>query len=132
MSVGQNKQIVRDFFEALSNADVDRIVNAYSEDGTCWTAGSFPLSGHFNKAQIAEGSKKILGLFPDKLKFSIKAMTAEGERVAVEAESQGRHVSGKLYHNEYHFLFVIRDGKIVELREYLDTMHANDVLCGVG
>jgi len=26
-------------------------------------------------------------------------MTAEGERVAVEAESRGMHVSGKLYNN---------------------------------
>lgn len=130
MHIEQNKQIVRDFFEALSNADVDGIVNAYADDGSCWTAGSFPFSGRFNKAQIAEGTKGILGLFPDKLKFTIKAMTAEGDRVAVEAESHGRHMSGRLYHNEYHFLFIIRGGKIVELKEYLDTMHANDVLCG--
>ena len=51
------------------------------------------------------------------------------DRVAVEAECLGEHVSGKTYAQRYHFLFVIRDGKIHEMREYFDTMHANDVLC---
>ena len=57
-------------------------------------------------------------------------MTAEGERVAIEAESYGRHINGKTYNNLYHFLMVIRDGKISELKEYMDTMHANEVLVG--
>ena len=55
-------------------------------------------------------------------------MTAEGERVALEAESHGTHKSGKKYNNHYHFLFRIRDGKIAEIREYADTAHARDVL----
>jgi hypothetical protein len=57
-------------------------------------------------------------------------MTAEGDRVAIEAESFGRHVSGKTYNNKYHFVLRARGGKILEWREYMDTMHANDVLCG--
>ena len=61
--------------------------------------------------------------------FTVRGMTAEGDRVAVEAECLGAHVSGKTYAQRYHFLFVIRDGKIHEMREYFDTMHANDVLC---
>ena len=36
---------------------------------------------------------------------------------------------GKTYHQRYHFLFTVRGGKIHEMREYFDTMHANDVLC---
>ena len=37
---------------------------------------------------------------------------AEGDRVAVEAESHGELKNGKTYNNTYHFLFVFRDGKI--------------------
>jgi ketosteroid isomerase-like protein len=37
--------------------------------------------------------------------------------------------NGKTYQNLYHFLFVVRDGKIQSVKEYLDTMHAADVLC---
>jgi ketosteroid isomerase-like protein len=38
-------------------------------------------------------------------------------------------VSGQTYANVYHFLMRARGGKIVEWREYLDTVHARDVLC---
>jgi ketosteroid isomerase-like protein len=50
--------------------------------------------------------------------------------VAVEAESQGEHVSGKLYTNQYHFLFEFRDGLVVCLKEYMDTERVTDILCG--
>ena len=56
-------------------------------------------------------------------------MTAEGDRVAVEARSSAEHVNGKSYRNEYHFLFVAKNGKLWRVKEYLDTMHANEVMC---
>ena len=37
--------------------------------------------------------------------------------------------NGKTYQNKYHFLMIVRDGKIHQVKEYLDTMHANEVLC---
>ncbi len=129
MSIEANKKMIQDFFEALSVADVDRIVDAYAEDGTCWTSGNFPLSGTVGKAQIRENAKGVLSVFPDKLKFTIHQMIAEDDRIVVEAESYGQHASGQVYNNQYLFLFRLRDGKIVEMKEYMDTMHANDVLC---
>ena len=57
-------------------------------------------------------------------------MTAEGDRVAVEAETYGEHVSGKTYNNFFHFLLVIRDGKIQEWKEYMDTKHASYTFFG--
>jgi ketosteroid isomerase-like protein len=36
--------------------------------------------------------------------------------------------AGKVYNNLYHFLVEIREGQIQAVREYLDTMHAKDVL----
>ena len=72
------------------------------------------------------------GCFRKGLSFTIKGITAEGERVAVEAESHGRYASGKTYQNYYHFLLIIRDGKVRQLKEYMDTMHANEVLIGAG
>jgi ketosteroid isomerase-like protein len=128
----RNKQLARDFVEAISRADVDAIVAAYAPDGVCWTAGTLPISGTFTVDQIAAASRGVLTVFPEGLRFTIHAITAEGDRVAIEAESYGRHVSGKLYNNKYHFLLRARDGKIVEWREYMDTLHANDVLCGGG
>jgi uncharacterized protein len=128
----RNKALARRFVDAISRADVDAIVAAYAPDGTSWTAGTMPISGTLTVDQIAEASRGVLTVFPDGLRLTIRAMTAEGDRVAIEAESYGEHVSGRVYNNQYHFVLRARGGKIVEWREYMDTMHANDVLCGGG
>ena len=89
---------------------------------------SLPFSGNHDRAAVAALCEGLLGAFPEGLAFSIVAMTAEGERVAIEAEGRGTHASGKVYHQRYHFLLVIRDGKIAQMKEYFDTELARDVL----
>ena len=129
MWIEQNKQLAREFIAAICRGDVKAIEQAFADDGQCWTIGSMPISGRFGKAHVAAASHRVLDLFPDGLEIEIQRMTAEDDRVAIEAVSNGRHVNGKPYHNVYHFLMRARDGKIIEWNEYLDTMHANDVLC---
>ncbi len=125
-----NRALVEQFFSAMNAGDSAAIVDAYAEDGSVWTSGRTLISGTFSKAQIREASGRIFEAFPDGISFTILAMTAEGERVAVEAESCGEHVSGKVYTNQYHFLFEFRDGKVLRLKEYMDTERVTDILCG--
>lgn len=56
------------------------------------------------------------------------AMTAEGERVAIEAESRADFRTGRKYNNTYHFIFVVRDDKIVKVGEYMDSAHVKEVV----
>jgi ketosteroid isomerase-like protein len=126
----RNKQLVRDFFAAMNRGDVPALVAAYAEDGYLHTMGRTLISGRFTRAQISAAAGQIYEVFPRGLSFTIDALTAEGERVAVEAHSQGRHVSGALYSNEYHFLFVFRDGRLAVLKEYMDSERVTDILCG--
>lgn len=125
-----NKKRVEAFFKAMSSSDAATIVAAYADDGYVQTMGHTLISGKFTKAQISAAAGAIFETFPQGIHFTIKAMTAEGERVAVEAESDGMHISGKRYQNEYHFLFVFRNGQLVTLKEYMDTERVTDVLCG--
>lgn len=125
----RNQQLVRDFFASMNRGDVAAIVAAYADDGYLLTMGRTLISGKFTRAQIEAAAAQIYQVFPHGLSFTIEAMTAEGERVAVEARSQGQHVSGALYSNEYHFLFVFRDGKLAVLKEYMDTERVTDILC---
>lgn len=127
----QLKQTVEHFFDAMADADAERIVSFYAEDGECWTSGNTLISGTLNREQILAGAKAVLDVFPDKLAFFIDGMVAEGNKVAVEARSDGMHISGKRYQNRYHFLFEFRDdGKLQRLKEYMDTEAVSDVLCG--
>jgi ketosteroid isomerase-like protein len=50
--------------------------------------------------------------------------------VAVETESYAALNNGNVYNNLYHFLFVVHDGKLFEVKEYLDTIHTNNVFFG--
>lgn len=123
-----SRAITRELFDALSRSDVAAIDALYAEDFVLWSPGALPFSGTHDKVEALELTKLITAAFPQGLRFTIDAMTVEGERVAVEAHSEGMHASGRLYRNQYHFLVKIRDGKIVMLKEYMDTQHAMEVL----
>jgi ketosteroid isomerase-like protein len=124
-----NKAIVTEFFNALNAGDVDCIVNSYAAEGCVQTMGNTLISGIFSKDQIAASAGGIFEVFPQGLRFNVLGMVAEGDKVAVEASSEGRHVSGRIYSNDYHFLFEFRDGKVLRLKEYMDTERVTDVLC---
>jgi len=125
-----NKDIVRAFFKALNSADVDAIVNTYADDGYVQTMGHTLISGRSSKEQVGAAAAGIYDVFPNGLTFTVLDMVAEGEKVAVEADSVGEHISGQTYSNEYHFLFEFRGGKLIKLKEYMDTEQVTDVLCG--
>lgn len=125
-----NKARVERFFVALNAGDAQAIADAYASDGRVWTSGRTLISGTFDKAQIQAASSGIFAAFPQGLQFTVNGMIAEGEKVAVEAESRGMHASGQVYTNQYHFLFEFRDGLLVTLKEYMDTERVTDVLCG--
>lgn len=127
MSIESNKQLVTDFWAAFSSGDYTRALSMMAEDATWWVAGTFELSGTYTKAQFKELLGNVTEALPQGIKVTPKMLTAEDERVSMEAESYGPHTSGKIYNNFYHFMHVIRDGQLVSVREYLDTMHAKDV-----
>jgi ketosteroid isomerase-like protein len=130
MGVEENKKVVTKLFEDLSAGNGAGVLGALAESATWWVAGNFPLSGTKTKAQFAELVGSLGSNIEGGMRVTPTGLTAEGDRVAVEAESYARMKSGKTYQNKYHFLFLVRDGKIQQVKEYLDTMHANDVLCG--
>lgn len=123
-----NKQIAAEFIAALSSGDAQRILDLYTNDATIWTSGSLPFSGTHPREAVVALCEGLLGAFPEGLTFEVGAMTAEGDRVAIEAEGHGRHASGRTYDQKYHFLVVIRGGKVAHMKEYFDTEHAREVL----
>jgi ketosteroid isomerase-like protein len=125
-----NKIIVTHFFDALNRGDVAFIVDAYAADGCVQTMGNTLISGVFSREQVAASAGGIFEVFPNGLTFTILNMVGEGDKVAVEATSVGEHISGQTYSNEYHFLFEFQSGKLIRLKEYMDTERVTDVLCG--
>ncbi len=127
MSTENNKQLVRKVFEQMETGDIDGYLAFAADDYTHTVPGKSAFAGTRTRAQLREMLQGVGIIFPNGLKMTIKGMTAEGDRVAVEAESYGETTAGTVYNNEYHWLFEIRDGKIQAAREYMCTAHAVEV-----
>ena len=50
------------------------------------------------------------------------------DTVALEIEGRGQVADGTLYNNRYCMVMTVRDGRILRVHEYVDTLHARDVL----
>jgi len=131
ISAEANTQVVLGFFENFSAGKVDAALVLMADTATWWVAGKpdkCVLASTKTKAQFVELVQGLGAAMPKGLRVTPQGITAEGDRVAVEAESYGETANGKMYNNLYHFLFEVRGGKIQAVREYLDTLHAKEVL----
>jgi uncharacterized protein (TIGR02246 family) len=127
--IERNRQAARVFFAAMSASDADAVLDCYAEDGQVIISGNTLISGVLDRTEILNRTNRVLEAFPEGITFTVRTLTAEGDRVAIEAESSAVHVSGKPFNNRYHFLMRLRDGKIVTLTEYMDTELVTEVLC---
>jgi ketosteroid isomerase-like protein len=127
MSVEQdNKKLITEFMEVFTGGDIEQILSFLSDSATWWVAGTMEgISGTKSKADFRAMLTEISQTTSTgAIRLTPKAFTAEGDRVAVETESYAEMANGRVYNNQYHFVFEVRDGKIQSVREYLDTEHA--------
>ena len=124
MSTQDNKKIVTDFFERFSAADAAGALELLDES-VIWRVmgreGGLPMSGEMDKEGIGALIGSVKEAIPAGMKLTPTGWTAEGDRVAVEMESYGEIINGKVYNNFYHFLATVSNGRITALREYMDT-----------
>ena len=123
MSTEANKALVTRFLQSFSAGRYPEVFDLLSEDATWWVAGTTLLSGTYTKPQFIALLGKVGGSAPKGITVTPTVLTAEGDRVAVEAESYAEINNGRVYKNQYHFQMVIRDGQFCAIREYLDTEH---------
>ncbi|MFE3060459.1 nuclear transport factor 2 family protein [Nocardia sp. NPDC059239] len=122
-----NKEIVERFLQAMTQGDAEGVNACMSEDSSYWI-GAINLPETLPGSDFARRLRKFFKLSADgKIDIKPVAFTIDGDRLAVEAESVATLKKGGVYRNVYHFVFLCRDGKIIELREYLD-INATDIL----
>jgi hypothetical protein len=125
-----NKRAVERYFAAMRTGD-PRLPELLTEDVTWWVPKSSPLGG------LHEGRAKVLALMgrgvelydaSTPMQIAIEQLVAEGEWVCAMLTIDARTAQGAPYHNDYHFAFRLRDGKICAVREYVDTLTAQRLL----
>ena len=123
MNLDSNKKLVSDTWGAVSNGDVQGFMNNLSEDVTWTFFGSHRFAGTIRgKEELVAKLFAPLGEVLDGgIKVQIDSMTAEGERVVIEARGEAKTKTGKRYDNSYCIVITVRNDKISAVREYLDS-----------
>jgi ketosteroid isomerase-like protein len=102
----------------------------FADDATWLIPGKperFPSAGTLNKEKFGRLLERMRERAETELLISITRIVADGDQLAVEAESSMDLKNGRKYRQNYHFAIECRDGKLLHVREYLDTQHSHDV-----
>ena len=127
MSAADNKRVVLDFLSAIAEGRRDDAMAAFAEDAI-WHAPA-SLSG----VRPVEGRQAIFDVYfamDDELfetgtreyDFEILGAIAEDDTVAIEMCHRGTTARGAAFETNHHVAYDLRDGRIVEVREYLDSL----------
>lgn len=128
------KQMVQRYLEVLLAGDLDGIRRCFAPDATWTIYGDLPFAGPWR------GREEIVDRFldgvgrelyePGSQRFEFPTLIGEGDTAALEWRVRARTAAGEDYENSYCGIFVVRDGLIASVREYLDSGYAARVLAG--
>src|SRR3546814_5842417 len=120
MTVEANKQLIRDWFDAVNRGDEAAVLAMTAEDFRFETMARAPdwMLYKWDRYQFAAARAAMSSVMKAPIQLSIAGMIGEGDDVAVEAETDSEMLNGRRYNNRYHFVFRLRDGKFCEVREY--------------
>jgi uncharacterized protein len=121
MSTEENRATALKLVTTLGAGAPD--MSLVTEDAVWWAPGR----GEFGNAAFQKTAGTFAGMFKAPSVITVYGVTAEGDRVAIEAEGRAELKNGKIYANRYHYLFVFRDGKICRAKLYNDTKHAAEI-----
>jgi ketosteroid isomerase-like protein len=127
-----HKAVITTFYSLMNERRFDEMWALFTEDAT-WAGGG--RESRF-AAGIDHMKTVIVNPIPifvtGGIDFTVHNTIAEGDFVAAEVESYAELVNGAVYNNHYHMLFRFRGSKIVEVKEYADTLHAKEVFVDSG
>jgi ketosteroid isomerase-like protein len=123
MSIQENVQIVKDFFAAMGSYNKQDLLALVAEDIEWIIPGEdWPLAGtHRGHAELAavlqKASEEVEMTYPEPPEF-----VARGDRVLVVGVATGKiKATNKPFKDDWVFDITVRDGKVTNIREYIDT-----------
>lgn len=120
MSLEANKAVVRSYFEAVNSGNCDAILALTTQEFLFTTMARAPdwLQIEWGREAFSQVPPTMSQLMKAPIHLAIVDMIGEGDKIAVEAETDGEMLNGRRYNNAYHFAFELVDGKLHRVREY--------------
>jgi ketosteroid isomerase-like protein len=111
------------YFDLLTQGRIDEALDLLDDEGTFWNVRTRRTT------PIPEMRPYIRSVFESvPMKFTLHDAIEGNDRAALEVESHAVRSDGGTYNNLYCFVITVRDGKVLHLREYLDTKAAQDMI----
>ena len=122
MSTETNVQIAKDFFAAIGRGDKEGLLALVADDIEWIIPGEdWPLAGtHRGHA----GLVNLLGTASKSIETSTepREFVAQGDRVFVVGFARGKiKATNKTFEDDWIFAITVRDGRLTNIREYVDT-----------
>jgi ketosteroid isomerase-like protein len=128
VTIEDNKRVALSWFEALVAGDTEVAVGLIHEDFRYFLPGTLPASGWWDKQGFLASAQMFAGVLAGPITMRIGEVTAEDDRVWFEAESDAPLVGGGRYTNTYVMAVQVREGKVVGLKEFSDTLHVHEAI----
>jgi ketosteroid isomerase-like protein len=130
MSATENKKLMQEIFAAVAAGNRSMFLDSLADDVTMRVTGKNSWSRTFEgKAALVRDLYGYLNtLLADGRRTIAHRFIADGDHVVVEACGEMTTRAGVRYDNEYCLVYRLENGKIVEIREYLDSALCETVL----
>ncbi len=130
MTAEQNKELVTAAWRAFIRGDLNAALANMSDEVSWLVPGNLPNVSGLKKGKqaVTEFLGGVGRAFPEGLQSEIRRTYCDADTVILELTNRGKSANGKLYENEYCFVFELEGGKIRRIREYVDTQKAMQIL----
>jgi uncharacterized protein len=114
---------VRDISKSLETGEGSEFFTHVADDVDWIVEGSHPLAGHYHsKADfLAHTFEKLAKVLPQGAQLHVEHALLSGDWAVVELHSLATAQSGLRFDSRYCWVCRFADGKIVEVRAYLDS-----------
>jgi ketosteroid isomerase-like protein len=131
VTAADNKKLMQSLFASVAAGDRKPFLDRIADDVV------MRVTGHYSWSQTIRGKEALVRDFYGHL-ASVLAdgnrrtvghrFIADGDQVVVESVGEMQTKSGVPYSNEYCLIYRLREGQIVEIREYCDSALCERVL----
>ncbi|MEE4107811.1 MAG: nuclear transport factor 2 family protein [Halieaceae bacterium] len=123
MPTEESRAVVQSWVDSTARGDIDAALALFDENAVWTNIGSTRFSGQY--VGLRGIMEDLIGpLFAELeagIQSEVEALIADGDRAVLLSRGTARTRDGKAYNNVYAQVFTVVNGRIVAVREYMDT-----------
>jgi ketosteroid isomerase-like protein len=132
MSTADNRELAKRFVDSLGDLTGESLAPLLTETSTfelMVRSRGIPLAAKMTGSEFLELMHAMTSVLPKGIRHVPRGEPiAEGDYVSIETDCRADLPGGRIYNNAFVFILRMHDGRIDEVREYCDLLHAKEEL----